>query len=76
VRIREELKAELAQRLEAAGYVDAAETLRTKSKFPDGSKPAVLGVLYDWLEEAESEWLTDELAELRLELNADVSEGR
>ena len=76
IRITSERKAELAERLEAAGYAEAANTLRAQNKFPEGSKPAVLGVLNDWLDEAKDPSLAEDLADLRHELDADISEGR
>lgn len=74
--ITSERKTELAERLEAAGHAEAASTLRDRNTFPDRSKPAVLGVLNEWLDEAKDPSLAEELADLRHELDAAISEDR
>jgi hypothetical protein len=74
VRVSWPKREELAQRLESAGFADAADDLRSRRAFTETDKPHVLGVLNDWLDEIKIDAFGQELMDLRHELDADISQ--
>jgi hypothetical protein len=71
-----EKRQELAKRLEAAGFTDAADDLRHRRRFAGADKQHVFGVLNDWLDEVKIDVFGPELMTLRHELDADISQKK
>jgi hypothetical protein len=73
IRVPQEKRRELMERLEAAGMHDAAEDMRNRSGFAEARKPGVLDVLEVWLIQVEREAFGSELLRLREELQRDTA---
>jgi hypothetical protein len=76
VRVSWRKRSELAQRLEAVGYKDAAEDIRTRRAIVEARKPTVLLVIDRWLEEVGADEIGEDVLDFREELHYDVNERR
>jgi hypothetical protein len=76
VRVSSEQRRALAERLDSAGFVRAADDLRSRRAFEAADKPDVLGVLNAWLDEVKAKAFGGELMALRHELDHDIKQKR
>jgi hypothetical protein len=74
VRVPSEKRRELADRLDSAGFSRAADDLRTRRAFEPADKADVLGVLNTWLDQVKLPAFSEELMDLRDELDHDITQ--
>ena len=76
VAVPPEKRRELADRLDKAGLIEAADALRSRRTFEAEDKPRVLLLLNEWLDQVKVDEFGTELMDLRHELDYDISQGR